>query len=111
LVLSAAEKDGGAHVDAELEPFYEDLASGMMSLGLDASDLTYNGPAPFDQSKAHYPANLHLAMIRQFGHEVQMAARHYDWLRRLSDRGLSPPRISVSRRRTGLHQHPAPWRH
>ncbi len=84
LVLAAANKDGGAHVDAKLERFYEDLASGIRSLGLDGKNLQYNGAAPFDRSQIQYPQNLHQAMIRQFGHEVLASAKHFDWLGRLN---------------------------
>lgn len=69
LVLAAANQDGGAHVDAKLNAFYVDLASGVHSLGVDGKNLKYKGTAPFDQSKIQYPQNLHQAMIRQFGHE------------------------------------------
>ncbi len=62
LVLTASEKDGGAHVDDELTPFYKALSSGEhMKLG-----LTYKSgkelELPFE--------NIHLAAIRQLAFEV-----------------------------------------
>ena len=84
LILAAANKDGGSHVDAKLAPFYEDLASGIRSLGIDGKNLEYSGAAPFDQNQVQYPQNLHLAIIRQFGHEVCATAHHYRWLQTLS---------------------------
>lgn len=86
LVCTAANQDGGAHVDKNLKPWYEHLASGAESLGLDGKDLVYPTGAPYDQSVVQFPRNIHLAMIRQFGHEVLVSARHFGWLRRLGYR-------------------------
>src|SRR5581483_6640726 len=84
LILAAANQDGGSHVDAKLQPFYEDLASGIQSLRLDGKNLEYSGEPPFDRNQIQYPQNLHLAMIRQFGHEIRATAHHYKWVQRLS---------------------------
>jgi hypothetical protein len=84
LVLAAANQDGGSHVDEKLKPFYRDMASGIRSLGLDGANLQYSGAAPFDKTQIQYPQNLHLAMIRQFGYEVLVSARHYNWIGRVN---------------------------
>jgi hypothetical protein len=83
LILSAAHKDGGAHVDEKLERFYKDLASGMNGLSLDGRNLVYPNGAPYDQTAQQRSRNTHLAMIRQFAHEVLMTASHYQWLAHL----------------------------
>ena len=80
LVLSAADKDGGAHVDGKLERYYEDLADGMCGLSIDGANLKYPNGAPYDQSKQQRARNTHLAMIRQFSHEVISSANHFKWL-------------------------------
>lgn len=66
LVLSAANKDGGAHVDPELDKYYEHLEKGLASMGLDGRNLVYPNGAPYDQSQVQYCQNTHVAMIRQF---------------------------------------------
>lgn len=81
VVLQAANKDGGAHVDEKLDEFYEILASGTQTLVLGGSKLQFAGRAPFDQSKMQCCENLHLAMIRQFGREVLASASHFGWLK------------------------------
>jgi hypothetical protein len=65
LILGAAERDGGAHVDPKLDRFYEELMQGEWGLGV-TGDLTYDGPPPFEQGVMRYPTNGHLALIRQF---------------------------------------------
>lgn len=79
LILSAADKDGGAHVDADLERYYEFLCAGTYLFGLTGS-LEYNGPAPFPQGVTIYPTNAHFALIRQFAHEVLASVTHLHWL-------------------------------
>jgi hypothetical protein len=69
IILSAANKDGGAHVDVQLERYYEVLCAGEYAIGITGS-FTYDGAPPFKQGVRHYPKNAHLALIRQFGHEV-----------------------------------------
>jgi hypothetical protein len=61
IVLSAANKDGGAHVDAELEEFYEFLAGGEFAFGI-TGDLKYHGPPPFEQAVTQYAPNAHLGV-------------------------------------------------
>jgi len=81
LVLAAANTDGGAHVSDVLQDFYEELANGRPGIAIHGKDLVYpNGLAPFDQTKLQTAQNLHLAMIRQFGHEVIASANHFKWL-------------------------------
>jgi hypothetical protein len=79
LVWAAANQDGGAHVDSNLKTFYTELAAGTLSIGIDGKNLKYSGSAPFDQTQTQYAENIHLAMIRQFGHEVLAAAKHFQW--------------------------------
>jgi hypothetical protein len=78
LVLNAADKDGGAHVDPKLERFYEELMRGEWGLGI-TGDLTYDGPPPFEQGVTHYATNGHLALIRVFAHEVLSTADKFGW--------------------------------
>ncbi|WBP92803.1 hypothetical protein O6072_15915 [Mycolicibacterium neoaurum] len=78
IVLSVAEKDGGTHVDEELEPYYRVLIAGEYAIGI-TGNLTYDGPAPFPQGVTIYPDNAHLALIRQFAHEVLRSAERFAW--------------------------------
>src|SRR2546423_1970930 len=69
LVLVATNQEGGAHVDAKVEEFYADLASGTQGFSIDGSNLVYpNNKAPHDQSIQQSAKNTHLAMLRQFAH-------------------------------------------
>lgn len=77
IVLSVAEKDGGTHVDEDLEPYYEVLLAGEYSMGITA--VTCDGPPPFPQGVTIYPDNAHLALIRQFGHEALASHRRFKW--------------------------------
>ncbi len=78
IVLSVANKDGGAHVDAQLEEYYEVLCAGEYAIGI-TGDLTYPGAPPFEQGVTHFPKNAHLALIRQFAHETLASAKHFSW--------------------------------
>lgn len=80
IVLSAANKDGGAHVDEELEKYYEVLCAGEYSIGI-TGNLEYNGKPPFPQGVTQYPKNAHLALIRQFAHETLLSVAHFTWLK------------------------------
>lgn len=79
IILSVANKDGGAHVDKELERYYEILCSGEYAFGVTGKNLKYDGKEPFEQGVKHYPKNAHLALIRQFSHEVLLSSKHYSW--------------------------------
>lgn len=78
ICLSAANKDGGAHVDSVLEEYYKGLAAGNSMMGIIGS-MEYDGPPPFPQGVAMHPKNAHLALIRQFAHEFLATAEHYKW--------------------------------
>lgn len=78
LILNAADKDGGAHVDPKLERFYEELMQGEWGLGI-TGDMTYNGPPPFEQGVTQYATNGHLALLRVFAHEVLSTAEQFQW--------------------------------
>lgn len=78
IILSMAEKGGGTHVDEDLEPFYEVLCAGEYALGI-IGDLTYDGPPPFPQGVTIYSDNAHLALVRQFAHEVLASQRDFGW--------------------------------
>lgn len=78
IILSIANKDGGAHVDKELEAYYEILCAGEYAFGI-AGNLDYPGEPPFPQDVTHYARNAHLALIRQFGHETLTSAQDYGW--------------------------------
>jgi len=61
LALAAADKDGGAHVDNELAPEYQNVID---ALRFDASVVTNRG-------KVEVPLrNFHLVVLRQMGFEV-----------------------------------------
>jgi hypothetical protein len=78
IVLSLANKDGGAHVDPKLEAYYRVLCAGEYALGI-TGNLTYAGPPPFPQGVTIYPDNAHLALARQFAHETLASQRHFGW--------------------------------
>lgn len=78
--LSAADKDGGAHVDEELEKYYEFLCAGECAIGI-TGNLAYNGDPPFPQGVTQYPKNAHLALIRQFAHETLVSVAYFAWLK------------------------------
>jgi hypothetical protein len=80
IVLSAANRDGGAHVDKKLEKYYEVLAAGEYAFGL-KGNLTFNGKPWFEQGVTHYARNAHLALIRQFGYETLVSVKHFNWLK------------------------------
>jgi hypothetical protein len=79
IVLSAANKDGGAHVDHKLDKYYEILCAGEYALGI-TGNLEYEGEPPFPQGVTQYPKNAHLALIRQFAHETLLSVTHFKWL-------------------------------
>jgi len=58
-MLSAANKDGGAHVDPKLEQYYEVLSAGEFAIGL-TGNLKFAGEPLFPQGVTHYGANAHL---------------------------------------------------
>ncbi|WP_020476227.1 hypothetical protein [Zavarzinella formosa] len=79
ICLSAANKDGGAHVDSDLEEYYETLAAGRYMFGI-TGNFEYGGHLPpFPQGVTIYPKNAHFALIRQFAHEFLCSAGHYKW--------------------------------
>jgi len=80
IVLSAANKDGGTHVDATLEKYYEVLCAGEYAIGI-TGDLKFDGPPPFPQGVTFFPKNAHLALLRQFAHEVLASVRHFAWIK------------------------------
>jgi hypothetical protein len=80
IILSAANKDGGAHVDAKLEKYYEILCAGEYAISI-IGNLTYTGEPPFPQGVPQYPKNAHLALIRQFAHETLVTNAHFTWLK------------------------------
>jgi len=79
IILSAANKDGGAHVDKDLEDYYEALCSGQFSFGL-TGNLKFSGPEPYPQGVTQYAPNAHLALLRQFAHETLASAKQFQWL-------------------------------
>lgn len=80
IILSAANKDGGAHVDDKLDKYYEFLCAGEYAIGI-TGNLEYNGEPPFPQGVTQYPKNAHLALIRQFAHETLVSIGHFNWLK------------------------------
>jgi hypothetical protein len=80
IILSAANKDGGAHVDGELEKYYEVLCAGEYAFGI-TGNLEYAGEPPFPQGITQHPKNAHLALIRQFAHETVASIAYFTWLK------------------------------
>ena len=78
IILSVAEKDGGAHVDRRLEAYYEILCAGEYALRI-IGNLEYPGKPPFPQGVTQYATNAHLALIRQFAHETLASAKYFKW--------------------------------
>jgi hypothetical protein len=62
IVLGAADKDGGAHVDAKLTPEYAALAKSGSIGSLVYESHLFNVTVPIE--------NAHLGYIRQMGHEI-----------------------------------------
>lgn len=75
IVLGAANKDGGAHVDPKLDRFYRNLAQGEYAIGITRSPEPPGTP----DAEPVYPKNGHLALLRQFAHEVISTAQEFDW--------------------------------
>ena len=63
IVLTAANKDGGAHVDAKLTPAYEELAKD----GAMGTSVQYN---PLTGYKVEPDTDAHLLSLRQMGFEL-----------------------------------------
>jgi hypothetical protein len=68
LVRSAANKDGGAHVDRELDPQYERVSGGFWNITFCHTDETTN--LPIGDPEAVVVRYTHLAALRQLGYEV-----------------------------------------
>ena len=81
IVLNAANKDGGAHVDTEVDEFYEALAAGGSGLGV-TGNLQFHGKAPYEQGVTHFAKNAHLALLRHFAHETLSSAKRFSWPRK-----------------------------
>jgi hypothetical protein len=79
IILSAANKDGGAHVDIQLDKYYEILCAGEYAIGI-TGNLEYDVKPPFPQGVTMFPKNAHLALIRQFAHEALSSVNHFAWL-------------------------------
>jgi hypothetical protein len=89
VILSAANKDGGAHVDPKLEAYYEVLAEGEYAVsisvtgnwGFDENErVRFSGEPWLEEGVKYYAKNAHLALIRQFAHEVLTTAQHFNWV-------------------------------
>jgi hypothetical protein len=80
IILTAANQDGGAHVDDVLEKFYEYLCTGEHAIGI-TGNLEFDGKPPFTQGVTHFAVNAHLALIRQFAHEALTSVTHFAWLK------------------------------
>ena len=78
IILSAVNRDGGAHVDNDLEPYYDFLCRGQFAFGI-TGDLQYHGAPPFEQGVTQWAPNAHVALIRQFAHETLASAKRYGW--------------------------------
>jgi hypothetical protein len=60
IVLGAANKDGGAHVDERLTPEYAALRDGVVNIFFHMDEKEVGGPVPYG----------HLCDLRQMGHEI-----------------------------------------
>ncbi|MFZ1700743.1 MAG: hypothetical protein WBO10_03530 [Pyrinomonadaceae bacterium] len=78
IVSDIANKMGGAHVDSKIPRYFEALYAGGFTLGV-TGNLTFDGPAPFEQGVLQHAKNGHLALIRQFGHEFLTTVRQSGW--------------------------------
>ncbi|MEU1523960.1 hypothetical protein ABZ413_17340 [Nocardia rhamnosiphila] len=79
IVKAAANRDGGAHVDdKKLQAYYRVLQAGEYAIGI-TTDFTFDGPPLWPQGETIYPNNAHLALLRQFAHEVTCSAKHFGW--------------------------------
>jgi len=81
IICSAANKDGGAHVDSKLEEYYEILCAGEYGPSLTV-DPKGGGQYPFTTGVPHYAKNAHLGLIRQFAHEFLTTANHNGWCKK-----------------------------
>jgi len=82
LVLAAADFDPAGMHQEKLHPLYEDLASALGSMGLNAESVEPLAPPPFEPRHIRYCGKIHLAMVRQIGHEVLASAEHFNWIER-----------------------------
>jgi hypothetical protein len=55
------------------------LWSSCASVSRRRSNTLYKGPSPFPQRVTIYPDNAHLALVRQFTHEVLVSAQQFAW--------------------------------
>lgn len=79
IILSMANKDGGAHVDPVLEDYYLRLCEGEQGLKL-TGDLQFNGSPPFPQGVSQSVNNMHFALVRQFAYEALSTVNRNKWL-------------------------------
>jgi hypothetical protein len=79
LVLTAVNKDGGAHIDENVADFYTALEAGASLMSINLSNLQFTAPVPYEQSVEHRAVKLHTAILRQFGHEVLESDKHFAW--------------------------------
>jgi hypothetical protein len=68
LVCSAANQDGGAHVDRELDPQYERVIGGFIKMKFWQNDETTN--LPIGEPDVFDVRCTHVAALRQLGYEV-----------------------------------------
>ncbi|MGV9635490.1 hypothetical protein ACWDO0_15000 [Nocardia rhamnosiphila] len=78
IIRAAANKDGGAHVDATLEEYYRVLQAGEYAIGI-TPNFTGGEITRWPPGVTIYPNNAHLALLRQFAHEVICSAQHFGW--------------------------------
>jgi hypothetical protein len=69
LILDAANKDGGAHVDSELAPRYAEVTRGL-GIGITWQDNDESTNAPIGEPLFSPLRWLHFASLRHFGYEV-----------------------------------------
>jgi hypothetical protein len=80
IILSAANKDGGTHVDSKLEEYYEVLCAGEYAIGFRVNpNPNGGGKYAFTPGVTHHAKNAHLGLIRQFAHEVVATVDHHGW--------------------------------
>lgn len=80
LILDAANKDGGTHIDEKLPKYYAALKEGDQSIGIAISGLEIDGKPPFPEGVTQFATNSHLALVRQFAHEFQASVKHFDYI-------------------------------
>jgi hypothetical protein len=97
LVLSVCNKDGGTHVDPELEAYYARMISGADFMQIHPQNLLWKeGERPPQADQVQVAKNAHYAALRQMGFEVLRTPYFVETLGGLDIAGneIRPPDLS-----------------